>query len=264
MPTDTPAPMIETFGLGRTFDRTVAVKHLNLAVREGEIYGFLGPNGAGKTTTMRMLNGLLRPTTGEIRISGTSYSDDATRLRSMTGFVPDTPPLYEYLTGRQYIGFVASLYSVPAAERDAGAERWLTAFDLLHRADDISKGYSHGMRKKLHLAAVLVTRPSVLFLDEPTTGLDPKSARALKDLLLEVRADGATVFLSTHLLDTAEELCDRIGILADGQLRAEGTVDEIRARADGGTLESIFLDLTDQQAIHEADATEEIDAIPQN
>jgi len=244
-------PSIETRGLGRRFDRTVAVEGLDLAVRPGEIYGFLGPNGAGKTTTMRMLVGLLRPSEGEIRIGGRTYAEAGEAIRRSLGFVPDTPPLYENLTGRQYVGFVASLWGVSPADRDARADRWLGAFGLADRGDDLCKGYSHGMRKKLHLAAVLATGPEVVFLDEPTTGLDPKSARVLKDALSEVRAGGMTVFLSTHLLDTAEELCDRIGILSDGRMKAEGTPRELTA---GSTLERVFLELTDHEATLEADA----------
>jgi len=201
--------MIRTEGLRRDFHGTVAVRDLDLSIERGEIYGFLGPNGAGKTTTIRMLAGLLRPTRGTLRIDGRTYEQDGRAIRALTGLVPDTPPLYEYLTGRQYIGFVASLYGVPASERDARAEQWLAAFELDDRADDLVKGYSHGMRKKTHLAAVLVTGPRVLFLDEPTTGLDPRSARRLKDAIRAVREEGATVLLSTHLLETAQELCDR-------------------------------------------------------
>ena len=236
---------IETRDLGRDFERKPAVDGLDLRIARGEVYGFLGPNGAGKTTTIRMLNGLLRPTRGEIRIEGRSFQDAAREIRSRTGLVPDTPPLYEFLTGDQYIGFVASLYGVDADQRDADAERWLRFFELEDRADDLCKNYSHGMRKKLHIAAVLCTRPAVLFLDEPTTGLDPRSARRLKDLVLELRSGGTTVFLSTHILDTAEELCDRIGILAGGRLRGEGTMAELRSRRDDASLEEIFLELTE-------------------
>ncbi len=259
-PSNVAPPMIEAIGLGRTFDRTVAVKELDLQVAAGEVYGFLGPNGAGKTTTMRMLNGLLRPTTGEIRIHGKTYASHPKELRALTGFIPDTPPLYEFLTGRQYIGFVASLYGIKADQRDEDAERWLSGFDLKDRADEICKGYSHGMRKKLHLAAVLVTRPEVLFLDEPTTGLDPKSARRLKDMIVEVREGGSTVFLSTHLLDTADELCDRIGIIHRGSLCAEGTVEDLKSAGYGNNLEEIFLRITEHEAVLEKDAAEESDA----
>ena len=151
---------IEARGLGRRFDRTTAVQGLDLSVHAGEIYGFLGPNGAGKTTTMRMLVGLLRPTEGEVRIGGRTYAEDGETIRRTIGFVPDTPPLYEHLTGRQYIGFVASLWGVAPSDRDERADRWLEEFGLADRADELCKGYSHGMRKKLHVAAVLASSSS--------------------------------------------------------------------------------------------------------
>ena len=246
-------PFLEVRGLGRDFDRVAAVKDLDLRIEPGEMYGFLGPNGAGKTTTMRLLTGLLRPTRGTIHIDGRTYADDGRHIRAITGYVPDTPPLYEYLTGRQYIGFVASLYGIEPEQRNADAARWLEALDLADRGDDICKSYSHGMRKKLHIAAVLVTRPRLLFLDEPTNGLDPRSARHLKDSLLRVRDEGVTIFLSTHLLETAAELCNRIGILYAGELRAEGTLDELRALGSGDTLEDIFLRLTEGTGSTEAE-----------
>jgi ABC-2 type transport system ATP-binding protein len=240
--------MIETRGLWRTFGDRHAVQGLDLSIREGEIYGFLGPNGAGKTTTIRMLAGLLRPTRGEVRIAGRTYSEDPAELRRMVGVLPDTPPLYDYLTGRQYVALVAGLYGVPRRHREREAARLLSLLELEGRADDLCKGYSYGMRKKIHLAAVLVTRPTVLLLDEATTGLDPRSARALKDLVSEERSRGTTILLSTHVLDVAEELSDRIGILAGGRLRAEGTMTGLRAqRGDDASLEGIFLELTAEE-----------------
>ncbi len=237
--------MIETQNLWRTFDGDPAVCDLDLSIAPGEIYGFLGPNGAGKTTTLRMLSGLLEPSRGELRINGLDYRGDPRALRSITGLVPDTPPLFDYLTGRQYIALVASLYGIPRKQRDAGAERLLSLLDLHERADDLCKGYSHGMRKKVHLAAVLVTDPRVLFLDEPTTGLDPRSTRVLKDLVCECRDRGTTIMLSTHVLEAAEELSDRIGILDGGRLKAEGSIAELRAQRGEASLEAIFLRLTD-------------------
>ena len=236
--------MIETKGLWRTFGDKHAVRDLDLSIREGEIYGFLGPNGAGKTTTLRMLGGLFEPSRGELRIDGKTYRDAPRELRRMTGLVPDTPPLFDYLTGRQYVSFVASLSDIPRAQRDEDSERLLERLELTDRADRLCKGYSHGMKKKIHLAAVLVTRPRVLFLDEPNTGLDPRSARVLKDLVRECRAEGATILLSTHILGTAEELSDRIGILDHGELRVEGTMAELRSLRSASSLEDIFLELT--------------------
>ncbi|HEX5053725.1 MAG TPA: ABC transporter ATP-binding protein [Planctomycetota bacterium] len=238
--------MIETRGLSRRFGATEAVHDLDLSVRAAEIYGFLGPNGAGKTTTIRMLCGLLRPSAGTIRIGGVDFATDPMAVRAMIGLVPDTPPLYDYLTAVEYIGFVASLYRLPAAARDAGAERFLGVFGLADRRDDLCKGFSHGMRKKLHLAAMLTVAPRVLILDEPSNGLDPKSVRVLEDVLTQVRAEGTTVFFSTHVLPVAERVCDRVGILDGGRLLAEGTMQELRTHDGAQSLEDVFLRLTDQ------------------
>ena len=245
--------MIETRGLSRHFGSTTAVDQLDLAVRGGEIYGFLGPNGAGKTTTIRMLCGLLRPTAGSIRIGGVDLAADPMAVRAMIGFVPDTPPLYEYLTATEYIGFVASLYRLPAAVRDERAAFHLQQLGLADRAHELCKSLSHGMRKKLHIAAVLTLAPRVLILDEPTNGLDPRSGRVLKDVLARARDDGTTVFLSTHVLATAEEICDRVGILNRGRLLAEGTMAELRARDGARSLEEVFLRLTDEAPAPPAD-----------
>jgi len=239
---------IETDGLGREFAGKWAVQDLNLRVYEGELYGFLGQNGAGKTTTLRLLAGLLRASAGEARIAGRTHADDPRGLKMRLGFVPDTPPLYDYLTCRQYIALVASMWQVERKVRDERAERLLDLLHMSEVADDLCKGYSHGMRKKAHLAAVLVTAPQVLLLDEPTTGLDPGSTRRLKDLLRTEAERGTTVLLSTHVLDTAEQICDRVGILAKGRLRAEGTVAELRAQHDDRSLEDVFLTLTDDLA----------------
>jgi ABC-2 type transport system ATP-binding protein len=236
--------MIETAALSRDFDGKRAVQDLTLRVGKGELYGFLGPNGAGKTTTIRMLAGLLRPRSGSVRIAGLDYAAAATAIKQLLGVVPDTPPLYDYLTGRQYIGLVASLWHVSRQQRDARAERLLHLLELDREADELCKGYSHGTRKKLHIAAVLTTAPQVLLLDEPTTGLDPLSTRRLKDLLREESQRGTTVLFSTHVLETAAEICHRVGILAHGTLRAEGTPAELRAQDGGGSLEDVFLRLT--------------------
>lgn len=237
-------PMLVAAGLGRDYDGKWAVQGLDLRLERGELYGFLGPNGAGKTTTLRMLAGLLRPRTGSVRIAGLDYDAAPRQLRALLGFVPDTPPLYEYLTGRQYIGLYASLWRVDRRARDAAAERLLHLLELDDAADQLCKGYSHGMRKKLHLAAVLVAAPQVVLLDEPTTGLDPLSTRRLKDLLLQQSREGTTILFSTHVLETAEQICQRFGILHRGRLCAEGTLRQLREAHGDHTLEDIFLRLT--------------------
>ncbi len=238
------APAIETRALGREYAGKWAVSGLDLRVAPGELYGFLGQNGAGKTTTIRMLAGLLRPSAGELRILGQDHAHGGAALRARIGLVPDTPPLYEYLTGRQYVSLVASLWHVDRRRRDERCERYFELLQLTEAADELCKGYSHGMRKKVHLAAVLTTAPEVLLLDEPTTGLDPLSTRRLKDLLREEAARGTAVLLSTHVLDVAEQVCHRVGVLAGGRLRAEGTTDELRQRCAAATLEDAFLQLS--------------------
>jgi ABC-2 type transport system ATP-binding protein len=191
---------------------------------------------------------LLQPSSGSIAIAGRDRAAKADRdrrqLQQLLGFVPDTPPIHDYLTGRQYVDLVASLWSVPRQERDARAAPLLSTLGLDDKADELAKSYSHGTRKKLHLAAVLTTRPAVLLLDEPTSGLDPLSVRRLKDLLLAEAARGTTVMLSTHGLELAEQICHRVGILAGGRLRAEGTVQALRAAADQASLEDVFLRAT--------------------
>ncbi|MCA8974387.1 MAG: ABC transporter ATP-binding protein [Planctomycetes bacterium] len=239
-----PPAMIETSGLGRQFGSNWAVRDLSLRIAAGELYGFLGQNGAGKTTTIRMLTGVLRPSAGRLRIAGLGHDDGATRIKQITGLVPDTPPLYDYLTGRQYVALVASLWRIDRRTRDQRCERLFDLLGLTASADQLCKGYSHGMRKKVHIAAVLTTAPRVLLLDEPTTGLDPLSTRRFKDLLLEQSRLGTTILLSTHVLDVAAEICDRIGILADGRLRCEGTPAELIAAHGGGSFEDVFLKIT--------------------
>lgn len=236
--------MIETSALGRAFAGKWAVRNLDLRVRHGEIYGFLGQNGAGKTTTIRMLAGLLRPSEGSLRLAGRDYATEPRALKQIVGLVPDTPPLYDYLTGRQYVALVASLWHIGRRERDERCERLFQLLSLAEVADDLCKSYSHGTRKKVHLAAVLTTAPQVLLLDEPTTGLDPLSTRRLKDLLIDESSRGTTILFSTHMLETAEQICHRIGILAGGSLRAEGTVAELRAFDGQESLEDVFLRTT--------------------
>lgn len=233
--------MLVTRSLSKSFGTSVAVDGLDLNLAPGELYGFLGPNGAGKTTTIRMLAGLLRPSSGSVEIDGRTWAEDPMGLKRDVGLVPDTPPLHDHLTGWQHVQLVGAMHRIPRKElRSRGAEL-LAALELDQAAGQLCKGYSHGMRKKVHLAAVLVTEPKVLLLDEPTSGLDPASARALRELLLSRTRAGVTILLSTHLLDTAELICDRIGILAKGQLQAEGTVAVLRAEHGGAPLEDVFL-----------------------
>jgi ABC-2 type transport system ATP-binding protein len=236
---------IETVDLTRTYGKTVAVDRLNLKVRQGEIFGFLGPNGAGKTTTISMLVGLLQPTGGRASVLGVNVWLEPIRAKAMIGYVPDVPMVYERLTGREFLQFMAQLYDAgPSAE--TRMSDLLGTLDLAEWADQMIKVYSYGMRRKIALAAALVHEPQVLLLDEPTNGLDPKSARRVKDILRQLASQGTTVFMSTHVMEIAERMCDRIAIIQRGKLVAVGTMDELRQQAQmsGADLENVFLSLT--------------------
>jgi ABC-2 type transport system ATP-binding protein len=243
--------MIETQNLTKRFGEAPAVDNLNLQVRAGEIFGFLGPNGAGKTTTIKMLVGLLRPTAGQALIGGHDIQAQPLPAKALIGFVPDTPFLYEKLTGAEFLRFIGQLYSMPPQQAGRRAQELLTMFDLAERAGDLIQGYSHGMRQKLALAAALIHAPRVFFLDEPTVGLDPKSARQVKDLLRQLAAQGVCIFMSTHILEIAERMCDRVGIIDHGHLLACGTMEELRAAGGTGTLEDIFLQVTGGEEVEE-------------
>ena len=236
---------IEAAHLTKTYGALTAVQDVSLYIRPGEIYGFLGPNGAGKTTTIKMLVGLLKPSAGVARIDGYDVQRQPLMAKARLGYVPDQPVLYDKLRGREFLQFVARLYRVDATRAARRAEELLRVFDLADAGGELVEGYSHGMRQKLALAGALIHRPTVLFLDEPTVGLDPKSARLIKDLLLQLRDSGVAVMMSTHILEIAERMCDRVGIIERGRLIAEGSVAELRSR-QGGTqsLEDIFLELT--------------------
>ena len=252
-----PAPLIEAIGLtkrygggistddqGKQHETAAAVDELHLAVHSGEIFGFLGENGAGKTTTIKMLTGLIPPSAGVARIAGFDVVAQPRDAKRLTGYIPDNPFLYERLTGAEFLHFIGDLYAVPrGAARDTRARDLLALFDLEEKASALIGSYSRGMRQKIALAAALLHEPQVLFLDEPTVGLDPKGTRRLQDVLRAVASRGVAVFLSTHVLDVASSLCDRIGILHKGRLVALGAPSEL---TEGGarTLEQVFLGLT--------------------
>jgi len=231
-----------------------AVDGVSLQVKRGEILGLLGPNGAGKTTTVSMCVGLLRPTSGSVSIDSVAFDSDPTRAKRLIGYLPDTPYLYPKLSGREFVTFMAQLYGT-IDDLVRRRETLLEHFGLLDAADDLTAGYSHGMKQKTALAGMLIHKPQVLFLDEPTVGLDPRSARQLKDLLQGSASEGRAVVLSTHILEIAQAICTRIAILHRGQIIAEGTMDDLRRTADAGSgesLEDIFLELTgeaDDQAV---------------
>ncbi len=239
-------PAIECIGLTKRYGALTALDGLDLAVYEGELFGFLGPNGAGKTTTIKLLTGLLRPTAGSARVHGISVQERPLDVKRIIGYVPDNPFLYEKLTGWEFLSFMADLYSMPLAGRAERMEELLSTFDLADKRDQLIQGYSRGMRQKIALAGALIHDPKVVFLDEPTVGLDPKSARLMKDVLRSLCQAGGTVFVSTHILDVAERMCDRFGIINRGKLIATGTMEDLRSQAAGGgsSLEDIFLELT--------------------
>ena len=240
--------MIELIDVTKRYGTKLAVDRLNLSIAAGELFAFLGPNGAGKTTTIKMLCGLLFPTSGTVRVGGFDLQSQGDDARRQIAFVPDTPFLYDKLTGREFLQFIADMYSMP---RDHGQQRiaaMIELFGLTTFVDDLTERYSHGMRQRTVFASALLHEPKVLIVDEPTVGLDPKSIRLLKDLLRQQAVGGTTVFLSTHSLDIAQELADRIGVVHKGRLIGCGTLDGLRRQADlQGTLEDVFLKLTEEE-----------------
>jgi ABC-2 type transport system ATP-binding protein len=251
------APLaLEIHGLIKRFDRP-AVDGLDLCVRTGEFYALVGPNGAGKTTTLRMIAGLLRPDAGTIRIGGIDALTDPVAAKRIVAWISDEPMIYDKLTPREYLEFVAGLWSVEASLAAARANELLGWLDLAPHADERCEGFSKGMRQKVALAGALVHEPRVIILDEPLTGLDAGSARQVKTVLRERAQAGGTVVMTTHILEVAERMADRIGIIAHGRLIAEGTLDELRAQAgtqanaqtrDAASLEDTFLALVAEPA----------------
>lgn len=226
--------------------RAKAVDDLSLSVRPGEIFGFLGPNGAGKTTTIKMIVGLLKQDCGEIKVAGYDTVGNAVEAKSRMGYVPDSPELYDRLTGLEFLSFIADVYGVAAAERHERLGRYLEMFELMGAAGSRIESYSHGMKQKMALTAALIHAPGLLILDEPMVGLDPRSAHLFKAVMREQCDAGRAVFFSTHILEVAENLCDRVGIIHHGRLIACGTLDEIRDETGTGhdSLERLFLELT--------------------
>jgi ABC-2 type transport system ATP-binding protein len=241
--------LIQTSHLTKRFGEKLAVNEVSFQVQAGEIFGFLGPNGAGKTTTIKMIVGLLKPTSGMVLVGGYDVQTQPILAKAVNGYVPDEPNLYAKLTGRELLRFVGDLYGIQRQQVERRSEELLRLFDLIEAGDDTIDSYSHGMQQKTAIASALVHDPKVLVLDEPTVGLDPKSARLIKDILRQLAERGAAIFLSTHILEIAERMCDRIGIINQGALIAVGTMQELRdARRDEidseTTLEDIFLGLT--------------------
>lgn len=241
--------MIELIDVSKSYNRgkVKAVDNLTLTVRPGEIFGFLGPNGAGKTTTIKMIVGLLRPDTGRIVVEGFDVASDPLKAKQVTTYVPDHPLIYERLTGIEYLNFIGDVYGVSKAARLERINKWLESFELAQVITNPIQSYSHGMKQKIVLTAALLPAPRVMILDEPLVGLDPRSAFLLKDLFREHCGQGKTLLFSTHVMEVAEKLCDRIGIIHKGRLIACGTMEELKAfgKTDQ-SFESLFLELTEK------------------
>ncbi|MFW9802018.1 MAG: ABC transporter ATP-binding protein [Candidatus Thorarchaeota archaeon] len=248
--------MIEAIGLTKMFSEFTAVSELSFTVTTGEIYGLLGPNGSGKSTTMRMLLGLLKPTAGTARIMGHDIEKEIVAAKRIMGYVPEEPVLPERLTGWEYVNYVSDIWRIERGpEREEEIDEILTLLDIKDASDDLIETYSKGMSRKIGLVAALIHRPQVLILDEVQAGIDPRGAATIKEILNGLRERGVTILMSTHVLEIAEQMCDRIGIINEGKLIAEGTMDQLRIQAKGqSTLEEIFLTLTggpDMQKIAE-------------
>ncbi len=241
--------MIEFSQLTKNYGGFQALAPLSLSVGKGEMFGFLGPNGAGKTTTIRLMVGILVPTAGAVRIDGLDCHRDGVQVKRRMGYLPDNPIFYDYLRGREILQFVGEMHDLRRPEAQDRADRLLADLGLNEVAEEFAVNYSMGMKKKLGLACALIHEPSVLILDEPTNGLDPRAAHEVQERLRRSVAEGTTVFLSTHLLDMAERLCSRIGIIHRGHLVATGTPEELKNQvAAGGTLEEVFLAVTEESA----------------
>jgi ABC-2 type transport system ATP-binding protein len=243
--------MIQLKNLTKTFGEVVAVNRLNLSVSKGEIFGFIGPNGAGKTTTLRMMGGVLAPTEGYVIIDGVNMADEPEKAKRRIGFIPDRPFLYEKLTGMEFLRFTADLFGMKEGLFCEKSEEVLKQFSLYHWADALIESYSHGMKQRLIISAAILHYPKVIVVDEPMVGLDPAGMRMVKDLFRNLAKKGTAIFMSTHTLTVAEDVCDRIGIIHKGHLIATGTTEELRLRAQvqEGDLEEVFLILTEGESV---------------
>ena len=244
--------MIKTCHLTKHYDQLVALSDLNLDIPWGQLYGFLGPNGAGKTTTIKLLCGLLRPTQGTVFVGDMDIQKNPMEAKRQIGYIPDSPYLYEKLTAWEFLHFVGRLYGMSKSQIDSKGDEYMERLGIAEWKHRLVQDFSHGMRQRVVFSAAFLHDPRVLVVDEPMVGLDPQSARIVKNLFRNLAREGGTVFVSTHTLSLAEELCDRIGIIQGGCMVAEGTVDELKGRTDvQGALEDIFLELTkEEKAVH--------------
>ena len=239
--------MIELQQVTKTYAKNnkKAVDDLTLKVEGGELFGFIGPNGAGKTTTIKLMTGILAPDEGTVTMAGHNMATDRIEAQKLIGYVPDGNDLYDRLTGMEYLNFMADVYQVDAARRKAHIEKYLNIFELEDAVNSQVRSYSKGMKQKLVVIGALIHNPPVWILDEPLGGLDPRAAHLLKEEMMRHCREGNTVFFSTHVLEVAEKLCTRIGVIDHGALRAVGTLEELRSGEKGASLEDLFLELTD-------------------
>jgi ABC-2 type transport system ATP-binding protein len=237
---------VQLIDVAKRYADVVAVDHVNLDVKEGEIFGLLGPNGSGKSTLLKMILALVKPDVGSVNVLGIKAEENPVAIKALTGYVPEVPRLYEFLTGIEYLDFTADLYGVSTTEKRERINEYLEALELEGREGDMISAYSLGMKQKIALISALVHKPKLLLLDEPLGGLDPRSARIIKDLLRELTSKGTTTIMSTHILEIAQAMCDRIAIMYEGKLLATGNMRELRekARLPESNLEEIFLTLT--------------------
>ncbi|AEK73783.1 ABC transporter [Thermococcus sp. 4557] len=239
--------MIEVENLTKSFGSTRAVKGITFTVGDGEIYGLLGPNGSGKSTTMKILAGILKPTSGRVVVGGVDVVEDSLGVRRIVGYVPETPVLYESLTPVEFFNFVGSVRGIPKEELQERVETLVRAFGIGSYLGEMIGSLSFGTRQKVSLIAAMLHDPKVLILDEAMNGLDPKSARILRELLLQFKEEGRSIVFSTHVLALAETICDRVGVIYNGEIIAEGTVEQLKEFAHEESLEDVFLKLTESQ-----------------
>ncbi len=245
--------MIKLKDLTKRYGEVLAVDRLNLEVQAGQVFGFLGPNGAGKTTTIKLMSGLLKPTAGTVELNGIDIQKDPIKAKQTFGLVVDQPFVYEKLTGYEFLRFVGQIYKLDPKLTDKRIGEFLELFELTNWKDELIESYSHGMKQKIVIAAALIHDPKILIVDEPMVGLDPKSARLLKNMFRELAKRGTAIFMSTHVLEIAEKVCDQIGIIHQGSLLAMGTIDELRSKAKTvhDNLEDLFLELTGGEVMKE-------------
>ncbi len=239
-------PAVRLKGVTKKYGDIVAVDYLNLDVKQGEVFGLLGPNGSGKTTTLKMVLGLVKPDSGSVEVLGMDVQQNPVGVKRRVGYVPESPRIYEFLTALEFLDLTGDIYGMSSSEKKKRVEEYIHALELEGREGDMISSYSQGMKQKVVITSALMHQPKLLLLDEPLSGLDPRSARIIKDLIRELASEGVTTIMPTHVLEIAQAMCDRIAIMYEGRLLALGTMEELQreAKMPGSDLEDIFLELT--------------------